>query len=186
MINNVTRVLENILRHAYRLSNEQTMLRAGNNTNHQQYSSMDLATTTAGWVSFGATAIGLSSLITQANGVQDRLDPYHTSRTAEYLRVWIKRQPRKAFCRLTQPKPVGPVTDATLIDGFRGFNIIGVGRLPSETPGKITWTALLAILHEQALFLPFTSDTKLHTSGTRINLRTQYSKEDQNRLRLRC
>ena len=139
---------------------------------------MEAAATTAGWLSFAATAIGLGSLISQANGIQDRLDPYHTSRTAEYLGAWIKRQPKKAFGRLTQPKPVGPVIHATL-DGFCGFNVIGVSRLPSIDPGKASWTALLAIIHEQAPSLALTSNTELNTSGTWTDFSTHYNKEDQ-------
>lgn len=69
---------------------------------------MDAAATTAGWLSFMVTAIGLGSLITQASAIQERLDPYYTSRAEEYLGTWIKRQPKKAWNRLAQPTPVGP------------------------------------------------------------------------------
>ena len=56
---------------------------------------MDAAATTAGWLSFLVTAVGLGSLITQASAIQDRLDPYHTSRTEEHLGAWRKRQPKR-------------------------------------------------------------------------------------------
>ena len=78
---------------------------------------MDAAATTAGWLSFMVTAIGLGSLITQASAIQDRLDPYHTSRTEDHLGAWRKRQPKKAWNRLAQPTPVGPVIYARLVDG---------------------------------------------------------------------
>ena len=138
---------------------------------------MDAAATTAGWLSFVVTAIGLGSLITQASGIQDRLDPYHTSRTAEYLGAWKKRQPKKAFGPLAQPTPVGPVIHAKLVDGFCGINVIGVSRLPLDKPGKASWTALLAIFHEQAPSLVLNPNTKVLTSGIRNNFDTQYNRE---------
>ena len=46
---------------------------------------MDAAATTAEWLSFMVTAIGPGSLIIQASAIQERLDPYYTSRTEEYL-----------------------------------------------------------------------------------------------------
>lgn len=121
---------------------------------------MDAAATAAGWLSFMVTAVGLGSLITQASAIQDRLDPYHTSRTEEHLGNWIKRQPKKAWNRLAQPTPIGPFMYAKLTDGFRGFNVIGVSRLPLEKPGKASWTALLAIFHQRAPSPVYGADTK--------------------------
>lgn len=111
---------------------------------------MDAAATTAGWLSFMVTAVGLGSLITQASAIQDRLDPYHTSRTKEHLGIWFKRQPKKAWNQFSHPTPTGPVICAKLVGGFCDFNVVGVSRLPLWEPGKATWTALLALLHEQA------------------------------------
>lgn len=128
---------------------------------------MDAAGTTAGWLSFIVTTVGLGSLITQASAIQERLDPYHTSRTEEYLGAWVKRQPKKVWNRLAQPTPVGPVIYAKLVDGFCGVNIIGVSRLPTEKPGKATWTAILAILHERAPSPVYESDTRPYKADTK-------------------
>ena len=128
---------------------------------------MDTAATTAGWLSFMVTAVGLGSLITQASAIQDRLDPYRTSRNEEYLGAWIKRQPRKAWYRVAQPAPVGPVIDAKLVNGFCGFNVIGFSRLPTGKPGKATWTAILTLFHDRAPPLPYESDTRAHRADTK-------------------
>jgi len=61
---------------------------------------MDAAGTTASWLSFAVTAIGLGSLITQPSAIQEQLDPCYTARTAEHLGVWIKRQPKGKRFRL--------------------------------------------------------------------------------------
>lgn len=103
----------------------------------------------AGWLSFAVTAVGLGSLITQASAIQERLDPYFSSRTAEHLGTWIRRQPKKGTLRLSQPTPIGPVIHGKLTEGFCGRNAIGVSRLPQEVPGKATWTGILAIFHER-------------------------------------
>ena len=134
---------------------------------------MDAAGTTAGWLSFVVTAVGLGSLITQASAIQDRLDPYHTSRSEEHLGAWINRQPKKAWNQLAQPTPVGPVIYAKLVDGFCGFNVIGVSRLPTKKPGKATWTAILAIFHERAPSPVYESDTK----APRVDTKTQLTNE---------
>ena len=128
---------------------------------------MDAAATTAGWLSFVVTAIGLGSLITQASAIQERLDPYHSSRTAEHLGPWIWRQPKKTYYRLAQPTPVGPVIHAKLIDGFCGLNVIGVSRLPLENTGKASWTAVLAIFHEHAPLPPRKSHSTNYNVGAK-------------------
>ncbi|KAL6713357.1 hypothetical protein ACLMJK_008822 [Lecanora helva] len=130
---------------------------------------MDTAGTTAGWLSFFVTAVGLGSLITQASSIQDQLDPYRNSRTLEHLGTWIKHQPKKAWFLLSQPPPVGPVIYARLVDGFCGSNTIGVSRLPSEKPGKATWTAVLAIFHELRPTAIDPSDTQLSKSSIRCS-----------------
>ncbi|KAK4980716.1 hypothetical protein LTR42_001025 [Elasticomyces elasticus] len=51
---------------------------------------MEASSTVAAWLSFGATAFGLGSLISQANAINDKLDPFHANRTVEYLgMVWM-------------------------------------------------------------------------------------------------
>ena len=140
---------------------------------------MDAAATTAGWLSFVVTAVGLGSLITQASAIQDRLDPYHTSRSEEHLGAWINRQPKKAWNRITQPTPVGPVIYAKLVDGFCGFNVIGVSRLPTRKPGKATWTALLAILHERAPSPVYESVNKVSTVDTKTQITNEHVRRRQ-------
>ena len=135
---------------------------------------MDAAGTTAGWLSFVVTAVGLGSLITQASAIQDRLDPFHTSRSEEHLGAWITRQPKKAWNRLAQPTPVGPVLYAKLVDGFCGLNVIGVSRLPTEKPGKATWSAILALFHERAPSPVYESDTKVPRVGTKTELTNEH------------
>lgn len=132
---------------------------------------MDAAATAAGWLSFMVTAVGLGSLITQASAIQDRLDPYHTSRTEEHLGNWIKRQPRKAWNRIAQPTPVGPFMYAKLTDGFCGFNVIAVSRLPLEKPGKASWTALLAIFHQRAPSPVYGADAKTELAAEHLEKR---------------
>lgn len=137
---------------------------------------MDAAGTTAGWLSFVVTAVGLGSLITQASAIQDRLDPYHSSRSEEHLGAWIDRQPNKTWNRIAQPTPVGPVIYAKLVDGFCGFNDIGVSRLPTEKPGKATWTAILAIFHERAPSPVYESDVKAPRVDTKTQLANKHSR----------
>ena len=111
---------------------------------------MDAAATAAGWLSFIVTAVGLGSLITQTNAIEERLDPYHTSRSSEHLGTWFSRQPKAPWYKFKKPTPIGPVIFVRLVDGFCGLNVIGVSRLPTEEPGKASWTAILAIFHEVA------------------------------------
>ena len=111
---------------------------------------MDAAGTAASWLSFAATAVGLGSLITQTSAIQERLDPYHTARTAEHLGHWFKRQPKRKLLQLTRPIPVGPIIHAKLTEGFCGINVLGVSRLPQEQIGSASWTAILALFHERA------------------------------------
>ena len=120
------------------------------------------------------TAVGLGSLITQASAIQDRLDPYHTSRTEEHLGAWLKRQPKKAWHQVSHPTPVGPVINAKLVDGFCGFNVIGVSRLPLSKHGKASWTALLALLHEQAPSPVYESSIKAYRTDTKTDSVTKH------------
>ena len=140
---------------------------------------MDAAATTTAWLSFVVTAAGLGSLISQASAIQDRLDPYHSSRTEKHLGSWIKRQPRKSWNRLAQPTPVGPVIYAKLVDGFCGLNVIGVSRLPIEKPGKASWTALLVIFHEQVPNLICESGTRNYGPKTKTDLLTRHIKKQR-------
>ena len=131
---------------------------------------MDVAATTAGWLSFMVTAIGLGSLITQTSAIEERLDPFHTSRSAEHLGGWKLRQPKGRWYQLAKPTPVGPVIFAKLVDGFCGLNVIGVSRLPLEAPGKATWTAVLAIFHEQAPLATHRTDIKTKHQDVSVSI----------------
>ena len=124
------------------------------------------------------TAVGLGSLITQASAIQDRLDPYHTSRTKEHLGIWLKRQPTKAWHQVSHPTPTGPVINAKL-DGFCGFNVVGVSRLPLWEPGKASWTALLALLHEQAPSPVYESNAKACRADTKTASIDKHSEKKQ-------
>lgn len=81
---------------------------------------MDAAATTAGWLSFMVTALGLGPLITQTSAIEERLDPYHTSRSAEHLGAWLSRQPKALWFQLKKLTSVGPIIFARLVDGFCG------------------------------------------------------------------
>ena len=125
------------------------------------------------------TAIGLGSLITQASSIQDNLDPYRSSRTPEHLGTWTKRQPKRKWHRLAQPPPIGPVIYAKLVYGFCGSNVIGVSRLPTETPGKASWTAILAIFHENVPHLVSLPGSPVHVIESKVNVSVTSIKEKQ-------
>lgn len=114
------------------------------------------------------TALGVGSLITQISAIEKRLDPYHTSRSAERLGAWLSRQP--LWLQLKKPTPVGPVIFPKLVDGFRGLNVIAVSRLPSVAPGEASWTAILAIFHEHAPNAVYKFKISDSKSGTRIRV----------------
>ncbi len=56
-------------------------------------SEMNTSSTVATWLSFTATVVGLGGLISQANAINDKLEPFHSYRNVEYLGVWFRRQP---------------------------------------------------------------------------------------------
>ncbi|KAL8826175.1 MAG: hypothetical protein Q9191_003968, partial [Dirinaria sp. TL-2023a] len=109
---------------------------------------MDASATAAGWLSFIATAVGLGSLITQASAIEERLDPFYSSRTPEHLGSWYRRQPRKPWHRLRKEPPIGPVISASLKDGFCGHAIVDISQIPLQKPGKASWTSMLSMVHE--------------------------------------
>ena len=127
---------------------------------------MDAAATTAGLLFFMMTALGLGSLVAQASAIKDRLDPCHTSRNEHHLGIWFRRQPKKAWHQFSHPALTGPVICAKLVDGFCASNVIGASRLPLWKPGKASWTALLALLHEQAPSPVYESNTKAYEANT--------------------
>ena len=78
----------------------------------------------------------------------------------------VQASAQEAWHQFTYPAPTGPVLCAKLVDGFCGFNLIGVSRLPLWKPGKASWTALLALLHEQVSFPVYESNTKAYEANT--------------------
>ncbi|KAL8651719.1 MAG: hypothetical protein Q9226_004586 [Calogaya cf. arnoldii] len=109
---------------------------------------MDVAATAAGWLSFLVTAVGLGSLISQASAIEERLDPFLNSRSREFLGSWFALQSSSPWYRIKKPRPIGPVIFARLTEGFCGYNVIDVTRIPAEKLGKASWTAALAIIHK--------------------------------------
>ena len=113
---------------------------------------MDASATAAGWLSFIVTAIGLGSLITQASAIEERLDPFYSSRNQEHLGNWFHRQPRprRTWARIRKDPPIGPVISANLKDGFCGRAVVEISQLPQQKPGKASWTSILSTVHETA------------------------------------
>ena len=109
---------------------------------------MEASATAAGWLSFIATVVGLGSLITQASAIEERLDPFYTSRTPEHLGSWYRRQPKKPWHRLRKDPPIGPVISASLKDGFCGHAVVDISQIPVQKPGKASWTSTLGMVHE--------------------------------------
>ncbi|KAI2625002.1 hypothetical protein GGR54DRAFT_594451 [Hypoxylon sp. NC1633] len=110
---------------------------------------MDEANLTAAWLSFAATAVGLGGLISQASAINDQLDPYHATRTQEYLGIWFQRQARFPWWKIAKPPPLGPVLAARMSDGFCGVNLLHITRIPLTPPGKVGWSILLAMFNHE-------------------------------------
>ncbi|XDG04556.1 hypothetical protein ABKA04_004171 [Annulohypoxylon sp. FPYF3050] len=110
---------------------------------------MDQANLAAAWLSFGATAVGLGGLISQASAINDQLDPYHANRTAEYLGIWFQRQQRFPWWRIAKPPPLGPVISARMADGFCGVNVLHIARIPIVSPGRAGWSTVLAMFNHE-------------------------------------
>ncbi|KAI2464448.1 hypothetical protein F4781DRAFT_72051 [Annulohypoxylon bovei var. microspora] len=116
---------------------------------------MDQANLAAAWLSFGATAVGLGGLISQASAINDQLDPYHANRTAEYLGIWFQRQQRFPWWRIAKPPPLGPVIAARMADGFCGVDAVHITRIPVGRAGKAGWSIVLAMFnHEAPVLMP--------------------------------
>ncbi|KAJ9151735.1 hypothetical protein NKR23_g2962 [Pleurostoma richardsiae] len=111
---------------------------------------MDTSSTVATWLSLAVTTAGLGGLISQASAIIDNLDPFHSTRTVEYLGVWFQRQPKFPWWRLVKPPPDGPVIVANLNEGFCGENVLHLTRLPLRRAGKAGWSVLLSILNPTA------------------------------------
>lgn len=113
---------------------------------------MDVSSTTATWLSFAVTAIGLGGLISQANAINDKLDPFHSYRNVQYLGVWFRRQKAFPWWILAKPPPEGPRLKAGLAAAFCEINVLHMTRLPlttTGTSGQAGWAVLLALFHTQ-------------------------------------
>jgi hypothetical protein len=109
---------------------------------------MDISATVAAWLSFTVTAVGLGGLISQANAINDKMDPFHANRSVEYLGIWFHRQRQFPWFIIAKPPPVGPVITGSLSEGFCGTNDLHLTRLPmASKSGKAGWSVLLAIFH---------------------------------------
>lgn len=110
---------------------------------------MDASATTAAWLSFLVTAVGLGSLMTQANAIRDQMDHFHAMRDRAHLGLWVSRQPNLPWYRFARSSPVGPLITAKLTEGVGGHNNIYVSRLPMVSTGQASWTTLLATYHDK-------------------------------------
>ena len=113
---------------------------------------MDASSNVAAWLSFTVTAVGLGSLMTQANAIREQLDPFRNSRSPECLGIWIARQPKSPWYMLGKPIPLGPVIRARLNEGLCGYRHIAMSRLPIGPTGTASWTVCLSIFHETTYF----------------------------------
>ncbi|KAI1501485.1 hypothetical protein F5X99DRAFT_201161 [Biscogniauxia marginata] len=108
---------------------------------------MDTSSLVATWLSFVVTTVGLGGLITQASAINDQMDPFHATRTVEYLGVWFQRQARFPWWTIARPPPQGPVVSARIADGFCGVNRLHVTRIPLARPGLAGWSLVLAMFN---------------------------------------
>lgn len=113
---------------------------------------MDASSAIATWLSFAVTAIGLGGLVSQANAINDKLDPFHSYRNMQYLGIWFRRQKSFPWWLFAKPPPEGPTLNASLAAKFCGTNLIHMTRLPLTTTGssgQASWAVLLALFHDQ-------------------------------------
>ncbi|KAH7304687.1 hypothetical protein B0I35DRAFT_444749 [Stachybotrys elegans] len=111
---------------------------------------MDYSSSTAGWLSFAATTIGLGGLISQASAINDKMDPFHEHRTVEYLGVWFERQAAFPWWRIVKPPLQGPSISANLSAGFCNKQTLHVVRVPLRPSGKAGWAVILSIFNIHA------------------------------------
>lgn len=146
-------------------------------------SGMDTANLVAAWLSFGVTAVGLGGLISQASAINDQLDPYHATRTAEYLGIWFQRQPGFPWWRIAKPPPHGPVIAAKMAGGFCGTDALHIARIPVVPPGKAGWSILLAMFNQEKPVLGggVASDSAAAEKGAAARARVQAKSTDSDR-----
>ncbi|OKL57206.1 hypothetical protein UA08_07360 [Talaromyces atroroseus] len=95
---------------------------------------MDVSSIVATWLSFAATVIGLSSLVTHVRSAIAQADPFLSLRDTRHLGWWCFRQPYVPWYCIVQPPPLGPVIHANLLDGLCGRKTISLSRLPLTQP----------------------------------------------------
>lgn len=113
---------------------------------------MDASAAAATWLSFFATTIGLGGLISQANLISERLDPFYPYRNEDYLGVWLARQKKSRWYAIAKHPPTGPVLRANLKHQFCGKELLHVTRKPLSSisdSGKASWATLLATFHTE-------------------------------------
>ena len=110
---------------------------------------MEASDSAAAWISLAVTVIGLGGLIEQASAINDKMDPFHATRTAEYLGIWFQRQQRFPWWKIAKPPPLGPVIAANMADGFCKTQVLHVTRIPTTPPGKAGWSILLSMFHTE-------------------------------------
>lgn len=115
---------------------------------------MDAQSTVVSWASFVVTTIGLGGLVTQASAISDQMDPFHMTRSSEYLGVWFNRQRHFPWWRIAKPPPKGPIIAALASTGFCGRQTIYIMRIPPASPGKAGWSTLLAMFHADMPLAP--------------------------------
>ncbi|KAJ1325625.1 hypothetical protein MN608_08819 [Microdochium nivale] len=111
----------------------------------------EISSQVVAWASFVVTAIGLGGLITQASAINDKLDPFHESRTAEYMGIWFQRQDPFPWWTITKPPPRGPSISASMASGFCASPVIYVTRIPLLRPGKAGWSIVMSMFNPNAL-----------------------------------
>lgn len=133
----------------------------------------DRSSTVATWLSFGVTAVGLGGLISQANAINDKMDPFSANRNVDHLGVWFKRRPQFPWWVIAKPTPVGPVLRASLAISFCDRNTIHSTRLPltdSGPAGTASWAVLLSLFHTAPPDLVYpSSDDAAEKGGSSTN-----------------
>ncbi|KAI1381045.1 hypothetical protein F4677DRAFT_209824 [Hypoxylon crocopeplum] len=147
---------------------------------------MDSANLAAAWLSFAATAVGLGGLIQQASAINEQLDPFHATRTVEYLGVWFQRQAAFPWWKMAKPPPQGPVIVARMSDGFGGVNVLHVTRIPLTPPGRAGWSTILAMFNHEKPVLHYgggvvrdDADVDIAEKGGRVSVSSTTSADSR-------
>ncbi|KAH7029350.1 uncharacterized protein B0I36DRAFT_325592 [Microdochium trichocladiopsis] len=126
----------------------------------------EISSQVVGWASFLVTALGLGGLITQANAINDKLDPFHESRTVEYLGIWFQRQDPFPWWTITKPPPHGPLISASMAGGFCAMPNIYITRIPLLSPGKAGWSMIMSMFNPEPPSRGTTVATTIETGIT--------------------